>query len=335
MIVDLDRFLTEERPYWDELEAVLKKIEADAGFKLDLVKARRLYYLYQRTAADLSKVATFASEPELRNYLETLVGRAYGEIHESRARTVRFSPLQWFFGTLPRTFRKHAWAFYLSLAVTLVGSAFGCLAMAVDTGAKDTLLPYAHLQLDPSERVALEEEPLDFDPRQGQKAMGTSFYFVNNTKVGITTLTLGITWGIGTIVVLLMNGVLLGAVCFDYIMAGETVFLIGWLLPHGATEIPAILIAGQGGLLLGHAIIGWNTRLTVRARLRALAPDLVTLIGGVAILMAWSGIVEAYLSQYHEPVIPYWLKISFGTTVLVLLTVFLTLSGRRGEQRHG
>ena len=37
-----------------------------------------------------------------------------------------------------------------------------------------------------------------------------------------------------------VNGVILGAVMVDYIHAGETLFLTGWLLPHGAIEIPAI-----------------------------------------------------------------------------------------------
>jgi len=36
----------------------------------------------------------------------------------------------------------------------------------------------------------------------------------------------------------------------DYIRAGQTKFLVGWLLPHGSFEIPAILIAGQAGLIL-------------------------------------------------------------------------------------
>ena len=43
---------------------------------------------------------------------------------------------------------------------------------------------------------------------------------------------------------------ILGAVAVDYVADGQTRFLLGWLLPHGAIEIPAILIAGQAGLVL-------------------------------------------------------------------------------------
>ena len=63
-------------------------------------------------------------------------------------------------------------------------------------------------------------------------------------------------------------------------------------------------------------------------------PSLVTLISGVAVLLVWAAIVEAFISQYHEPVLPYGLKISFGCVELVLLTLFLVLSGRRGAREE-
>jgi uncharacterized membrane protein SpoIIM required for sporulation len=153
----------------------------------------------------------------------------------------------------------------------------------------------------------------------------------NNIKVSISTLALGITWGIGTLITLFYNGVILGAVALDYILAGESVFLLGWLLPHGAIEIPAILLAGQAGLVLAGAMIGWGESIPMRERLRAVGSDLVTLIGGVALLLVWAGVVESFLSQYHEPVIPYGIKIGFGVIELILLVVFLGRCGRAGQ----
>jgi hypothetical protein len=41
--------------------------------------------------------------------------------------------------------------------------------------------------------------------------------------------------------------------------------------------------------------------------------------------------VEAFLSQYHEPVIPYGLKIGFGLVEAALLTLFLTRAGARSS----
>ncbi len=123
-------------------------------------------------------------------------------------------------------------------------------------------------------------------------------------------------------------------ICVDYVSAGYTRFLLGWLMPHGVIEIPAILIAGQAGLVLAKALVGWGERITISARLRAVAPELVTLIGGVAIMLVWAGFIEAFLSQYHQPVIPYSFKIAFGTIELVLLTIFLAAAGRESDEKN-
>src|SRR6266536_2746542 len=86
---------------------------------MELEQVRRFHYLYERAAAGLARINSFAAEPETRRYLESLVARAYGEIHETRDRPQRFSPLLWFFESLPRAFRRHLRAFWLSIGLTL------------------------------------------------------------------------------------------------------------------------------------------------------------------------------------------------------------------------
>jgi len=328
VIVDLQRFITNERPFWNELEKMLDHLEAEPDARMSLGQLQLFHQLYERTAAGLARITTFSSEPEIRRYLENLVARAYGEIHETRERQRRFFPLEWLFQTLPQTFRRHIRAFYFSLAVTMVGCAFGGLAIAFDPDAKPVLMPFPHLLQDPAKRVA-EEEKATYDQMQGSKTTFSAELMTHNTKVAIFTLALGMTWGFGTILMLFYNGVILGAVAVDYIRAGETKFLLGWLMPHGVIEIPAILIAGQAGLMLALAIIGRGSRLSLRARLRETAQDVVTLIFGVGLLLIWAGFVEAFLSQYHEPVISYDAKIAFGCVELILLSLFLSRSGRR------
>jgi uncharacterized membrane protein SpoIIM required for sporulation len=328
MIIDIPRFLIEERKYWAELEQLLNKIEADPLFTMDLDKVKRLHYLYQRASADLAKIMTFASEPEIRRYLESLVGRAYGEVHETRAKPHRFTPLHWFFQTFPQTVRRYIGQFWLAVAVTLAGCMFGAFALSIDPDAKESIMPIRDLMERPSERVSGEEKIDDEDPLGGVRMSGSAWYMTHNTRVAILVLAMGLTWGVGTILILFYNGVIMGAIALDYMLAGETEFLLGWLMPHGVIEIPAILLAGQAGLITASALIGWGSRSPLKSRLRAISGDVVTLIIGVAILLAWAGFVEAFLSQYHEPVIPYPLKISFGLVELILLVLFLSWSGR-------
>ena len=306
------------------------RLEDDPLRQLTLDEAKRFHYLYERASADLARIATFSAEPEIRRYLEALVARAYSEIHETRQRPHRLAPLRWFFVIFPQTFRRHTNAFWLATAIMLAGSFFGGLALTLDPEAKAALMPFDELRGDPRDRVAREERATH-DQLEGGKATFSSFLMTHNTRVSIFTLALGITWGIGTAITLFYNGVLLGAVALDYALAGQTQFLVGWLLPHGAVEIPAILIAGQAGLVLGRSLIGWGDRTVLPQRLRAVAADLMTLVFGVALLLVWAGLVESFLSQYHEPALPYSVKIAFGIVELGLLACYLTKSGAKAS----
>jgi uncharacterized membrane protein SpoIIM required for sporulation len=329
MIIDLPRFIAAQQPTWSELESMLDGIEKEPYRQLSIEDAKRFHLLYQKVSADLGRTATFASEPELRRYLESLTARAYGELHETRERGRRFRPLHWFSVEFPRAFRRQSGAFLLSVIITFVGVVFGGFAVALDQEAKDAILPpqFAHHLGDPTKRVA-QEEKAKRDRLQGARSSFAGQLMANNISVSIRAVAFGMLWGIGTMLLLFYNGVILGLVGIDYILAGQTVFLLGWLLPHGVIEIPAVLIAGQGGLVLGKALVGRGDRAPLGMRLRAIAGDVMTLIGGVAVMLVWAALVESFLSQYHEPFVPYWLKIGFGCAELVVLVWFLW--GRRG-----
>ena len=325
MIIDLPRFVAAERPYWDELQSLLGKIEAEPGWRMALAEVRRLHYLYERCSADLARLDTFSGEPRLRAFLESLVARAYSEIHETRApSTIRWKGLMVAF---PRAFRRHAAAFRLSLGITLLGCAFGWFAVRADPQTKAVLMPFPGLMVSPAERVA-KEEGARTDRLRGRKASFSAELMTHNIQVTVMTLAAGITWGAGTVILLFYNGVILGAVAADYVAGGQATFLAGWLLPHGSVEIPAILLGGQAGLILAGALIGWGERISRADRLRAVAPDIFTIVGGAAALLVWAGIIEAFISQYHQPVIPYGLKIAFGVCELLALSTFLGWAGR-------
>ncbi|HZJ38824.1 MAG TPA: stage II sporulation protein M [Chthoniobacterales bacterium] len=328
MIVDVPRFVAAERDTWKELETILERIEADPSRRLSVVDLRRFHYLYQKTSADLARISTFAFEPRICRYLESLVARAYGEVHETREtkRSTGLGTLFWY--GFPAAFQRRIAAFWLAVAIMMAGTVFGGVVLRVDPTTKPILLPFSHLQGDPAERVA-HEEKAKRSSAAGSQSSFSAFLMTHNIRVSIFTFSSGIAAGLGTIVLLFYNGVILGAITVDYVFAGQTRFLLGWLLPHGVIEIPAILIAGQAGLLLGGAIVGWKDRASFRQRLRNVAPDLVVLLFGLAVLLVWAGVIEASFSQWHEPVMPYGLKIGFGLVELTLLVLFLSKRGVR------
>ncbi len=331
VILDLDQFIRREQPFWQELERSLNRL-AEGEKMSEVVAVRRFYYLYERASSDLAKVQTFAAEPELRRYLEHLVGQAYARLHQRREDRVRLRPLTWLASTFPATFRRHLAAFWLALGFSLLGAATGVFVLAKDPDNKWMLVPpqFGHLNQTPSQRV-LDEE---LNAAERHREIGaaapvfSSQLMTHNIKVALTTFAVGILWGVFSAVLLFYNGVILGFVGYDYIADGQGTFLAAWLLPHGVPELTAIFIGGQAGLVLARAVIGWGTGLRLRQRLRLVRDDLATLIGGLGVMLVWAGVIEAFLSQYHGPALYSW-KIGFGVLELTLLVAFLTFCGRK------
>jgi uncharacterized membrane protein SpoIIM required for sporulation len=238
------------------------------------------------------------------------------------------APWLWLTRDFPRTFRRNSPLFFVALAAMGAGVMVGGGTRAFYPDSKDIVIPFTHLLDDPTERVATVEIGSQ-ERLHGGSTGFWRFLISNNIRVSILTLALGLTWGVGTVMLLFYNGVILGAVIVDYLAAGETLFLLGWLMPHGAIEIPAVLISGQAGLLLGSSLIGWGDRTSLTKRLRLIGRDLALLIAGVALLLVWAGLVEAFLSERHASMLSYSLKIVFGLVELAALALFLTFSGRR------
>lgn len=302
--------------------------------RFDVEEVRRFHYLYERIAADLTKLSAYAVEPQTRSYLESLVARGFGEMHGNARRTPFVRALINLVTAFPKVVRRHFTVFVMVMAIFGSGMVFGALALALDETAKPVLMPFPHLLGDPSDRVAEEEEQAtSSDPMGGAKSRFSAELMTHNTKVAIFTLALGMTFGVGTGIILFYNGVIIGAVMMDYVLAGESVFLAGWLLPHGSVEIPAILLAGQGGLLLGRTLLFARGRKSMAQRLLEIRSDLVVLIGGVAVLLIWAGIIESFMSQYHEPILPYSVKIGFGALQFCGLIAYIALTGR-GERKE-
>jgi uncharacterized membrane protein SpoIIM required for sporulation len=328
VILHLKQFIERERPALEELETWLKTLEDDPELKLSIEEIERLDYLYHRAASALSKLSSLPATEALREHLAKVVARAHLELYDVRAVPSRFRPLRWFIAGFPGALRRHLGALAMAITVTLVGSGFGAYALSVEQpDVKAVLLPFSHLHGGPTERVKHEEQgpSRELEAHHGQFA---AELMANNIRVSIMALAFGIFFGLGTLVLLFYNGVILGAVVFDYLHAGQGVFLAGWLLPHGTIEIPAILVAGQAGFVLGSALLGWGETTPLSERLRRVAPDIVSLIGGVAIMLVWAGLVESFFSQYHEPVVSYASKIAFGVAELFGLLALLVWGGR-------
>lgn len=328
MILDLERFQAQARPRWSSLESLLAALEGRPDRRLSPVEAEQLQELYTQSAADLNRVTHGALAPELRQYLERLVARAYAELYYvPPTRSEIWQPRRWLriFTAFPEAFRRQSRYFALAVLITVFGCALGGLAVRYDPASVDVLLAADYLR-NPGQRVQEEEQGQSRDLHSTQaEAVFSARLIRHNIEVAMLAAALGVTFGIGTALLLFENGVLLGAVAVRYTQQGFGLFMTAWLLPHAVFEIPSILVAGQAGFYLARILLRRREDRDVRQSMR----EWLVLIAGMAMMLVWAGMMEAFFSQHHAPVLPYWFKVAVGGAELLLLTAYLLLIGRR------
>ena len=81
----------------------------------------------------------------------------------------------------------------------------------------------------------------------------------------------------------------------------------------------------EAGFYLARVLLRRREDRDVRRSMR----EWLVLIAGLSMMLGWAGVMEAFFSQHHEPVLPYAFKVAVGGGELVLLTIYLLLIGRR------
>ena len=297
MIIDLPRFVAAERPYWDELETMLDEARDRAGAAA--CHWPRCSGCITSTSAappDLARLDTFSTEPRLRAFLESLVSRAYSEIHETRAPLkIRWKSLR--AGLSARVPPASAQRSACRSAITLLGCAFGWFAIRQDPQAKAVLMPVSGPDGPPAERVAQEESASDRPPAGHQSHLLRRPDDATTSRSPSWRMAAGITWGAGTLILLFYNGVILGAVVADYIGGGQGVVPRGLAAAarlHRDSRDPA----GRAGRACARRRFDrMGQPRTPRAeRLRAVSHDLFAIVGGAACLLVWAGMSRLRLA---------------------------------------
>jgi uncharacterized membrane protein SpoIIM required for sporulation len=302
--------------HWARLEALVAAARGRDVSALSTGDLRELAQLYRQTAADLATAREDPSSARLAAYLNQLLGRAHNLVYAGHRRE-RGGLLRFYTRTFPRTFRE-TWR-YTAAAVAVI--ALGALAGAVLTATSPGF-----------ERFVLGGEMLDTIERREMwthsilpiKPAASAGITANNLLVSITVYAAGITAGLGTLYILLMNGLLLGVlgtVCHD---AGMSVALWSFVSPHGTLELPAIFIAGGAGLVVAKSLVVATDR-PRRENLVDAGRQSLRLFGGVVPLLVIAGQIEGFVSPTGlEPAV----KFVIGGSIAVLLAAYLLLSGR-------
>ncbi len=196
------------------------------------------------------------------------------------------------------------------------------------------LLAYACALLDPTLREALVPADLrsvmesgrtwtDIEP--GLRPGMATLIFTNNIQVAFLAFAGGVLLGLGTVYVLISNGLSLGAVLGAAQYYGVAPLLWSFISPHGYLELTCIVIAGAAGLMLGDSLLRPGLLLRREALARA-ARRAVELVLGAAPVLVVAGLIEGFVSPSD---VPMGLKLAIGPAVGAVLYALLLTIGRR------
>ncbi|MFP2934432.1 stage II sporulation protein M, partial [Pyxidicoccus sp. 3LG] len=154
----------------------------------------------------------------------------------------------------------------------------------------------------------------------------------NNLTVTIATFALGMLFGLGTLYMMVNNGVHIGAIAALCTREGMGLGLLDFIAAHGPVELSIIVIAGAAGLMVGQALIDpgelpRGQALALRGR------EAVKLVLGCAPFLALIGVVEGYVSP--GSLFPTWVKAGLGLSLGTLFWVYLLRAGRTEAEATG
>ena len=281
-------FVRARRAGWERLDALVEQVGAR---RLTLVEVEELDRLYRRAIGDLSLARTAFPGTDAEGYLAQLAARAFATLYRRRrggwwqavARLRVDGPAEVF---------RHPGALALAAGLMVGGLLLGALATAIDPEGFSWLVPEGVREALAARRL-WTEDLLTVAPGLSGGAIAR-----NNLSVAALSFALGLTGGVGTALLLLGNGALLGAVLVAAWRAGLGAGLAGFVAAHGPVELSALVLAGQAGFVLASGLVTpgeWPRREALArrgreaARILVLVAPLLLLVAAVEVTISPSG----------------------------------------------
>ncbi|HEX5420954.1 MAG TPA: stage II sporulation protein M [Gammaproteobacteria bacterium] len=151
--------------------------------------------------------------------------------------------------------------------------------------------------------------------------------FTNNIVVALFTLCLGVAYGLGTLYIVGMNGLMLGGVFAFTARYGLAGRLFEFVCAHGFVELSSICIAGAIGASLGEALARPG-RMSRRTAFQQATARGIKLMLVLAVFLVGSGLLEGFVSP--DPAYPWAAKLAIGLAYFALF--LFVLSGAAGRR---
>ncbi|HEX9894590.1 MAG TPA: stage II sporulation protein M [Gemmatimonadales bacterium] len=314
-----DRFVAQKEARWSEFDRIARAVTARG---LDALQARELPDFaarYREIAADLARARTYGAGPAAIARLERLVAAGHNALYR-RERTTAGNVLRFLLRECPAAVVA-SWRYVaLAAAVFILPGVAGYVVLRERPPLALEVLPDALLERAAAgaERTARGQGYFEAPP--GERPLVASSIITNNVGVAFRCFAGGIFAGVGALVMLAFNGLMIGAASGHFANQGLLGYLWTFVAGHGVLELFAIWVAGAAGFLLGRALIapgnlsrGDALVLSGRIGLR--------LVVAATLMLLVAGAIEGFISASG---LPLSLRVAASAGSVVLLVVYLT-----------
>ncbi|HMV11034.1 MAG TPA: stage II sporulation protein M [Cyclobacteriaceae bacterium] len=297
------RFVRQNKEKWLQSEQLLEGENKDP---------EKLSTLFTQVVDDLSYSQTYYKNRSVRVYLNN-IARNFFSVLSNKRRDNKNHFKNFWISELPQIVIYCRKELLISLAVFLLAAAIGVLSTARDENFPAYIMGDQYMEM--TKENIKKGDPMAVYKDQNQLEMAWSI-ITNNIGVAFRTYVLGIFLSIGTLLIMIYNGIMIGT--FQYYFAQQdllaTSAMTVWL--HGTLEISSIVIAGGAGLTLGSGLLFPGTYTRLQA-FQLSAVRSLKLVFGIAPILVIAGIIESFLTRYTE--VPAFIKL----TLIILSALFI------------
>lgn len=279
-------FIKQKKKNWEEFEKVLEQENQDPDDLKDI---------FIEVTDDLSYSRTFYPNRSVRVYLNGLAQKIFQSIYKNKKSEKSRLKLFWT-DELPKLVYESRAAFNLSFLVFLGAFLIGWLSSSMDIEFARIILGDSYVDMTIENIDSGDPMKVYKESKQFGMSMGIT---INNLWVAFLTFILGVFYAIGTIGILLSNGIMVGA--FQHFFYEKGVFMESFLTIwiHGTLEISAIIIAGAAGITMGRGLVFPGTLSRVKSFQISAKRGLKIMIGITPIFIL-AGFIEGYLTRMTE-----------------------------------
>lgn len=307
-------FIKRRRDDWVELEQMLSESGRGRRLRGSSEGASRFASLFRSACSDLARARAAGYPEDLIDYLNSLTARCHNLYYV--APPFPLGRVWSFFTTLfPLTIRRNA-VYVVAGLILFYGPMAGMIGLSmVDDEALYQIVPKGLLK----QVEKMYEKGHAKGRGETEDFMMTGFYVKNNVGIAFQCFASGIFFGVGSIFVILINGIIIGAIVGFVIKTPSALNLLSFIVGHGPFELTAICISGAAGLRLGFGAVITKNRRRIDS-LRLAGRDAVLLVLGAAVMLLCAALIEGFFSPSSLPV---EVKFGFGGATALFLVWYL------------